>query len=151
MELGAGAKDRYKKIIFWKDWLNELLVKVFLESHQDPPVEIILDVDTTDLALHSKQEGRFFHGYHRGDSGFCRNQLMSWCKNNGVDFVFGLARNQRLGKIIGAQIQQATQQWNQTAKPARVFGEFQYKTKKEGEQEGLGIASEVNPWAETKS
>jgi hypothetical protein len=190
MELGTGAKDRYKKITFWKDGLDELLVKVFLESHQDAPAEIILDVDSTDLPLHGKQEGRFFHGYYdnycylplyifcgkhvlcarlreanhdaafgslqeirrivgqirvawpavkiilRGDSGFCRNELMSWCENNGVDFVFGLARNQRLRKIIGAQMQQATRQWNQTGKPARVFNEFQYRTKKKANQGG---------------
>jgi hypothetical protein len=184
MELGAGAKDRYKKITFWKDAMDELLVKVFIESHDNAPAEIILDVDTTDLPLHGKQEGRFFHGYYdnycylplyifcgehvlcarlreadhdaafgslqeiqrivmqiraawpatkiilRGDSGFCRNQLMSWCEGNGVDFVFGLARNQRLRKIIGAQMHAATQQWNQTGKPARVFSEFSYQTKK---------------------
>ncbi|MEO7653641.1 MAG: IS1380 family transposase [Bryobacteraceae bacterium] len=184
MELGAGTKDRYKKITFWKEAIDELLVKVFIESYQQPPAEIILDVDTTDLPLHGKQEGRFFHGYYdsycylplyifcgeqvlcarlrqadhdaacgslqeiqrivaqlraewpavkiilRGDSGFCRNGLMSWCENNGVDFVFGLARNQRLRKIIGAQMHEATQQWNQTGKPARVFSEFGYRTKK---------------------
>ena len=32
-ELGAGTKDRYKKITFWKDAMDELLVKVFIESH----------------------------------------------------------------------------------------------------------------------
>jgi hypothetical protein len=32
MELGAGAKDRYKKITFWKDALDELLVTIFIES-----------------------------------------------------------------------------------------------------------------------
>jgi hypothetical protein len=36
----------------------------------------------------------------RGDSGFCRNELMNWCEGHGVDYVFGLARNQRLRKII---------------------------------------------------
>jgi hypothetical protein len=66
----------------------------------------------------------------RGDSGFCRNELMSWCESNRVDFVFGLARNQRLRRIIGAQMQEATQQWNQTGRPARVFSEFPYQTKK---------------------
>jgi hypothetical protein len=184
MELGTGINDRYKKITFWKEAIDELLVKVFIESQEKPPAEIILDVDTTDLPLHGKQEGRFFHGYYdsycylplyifcgehvlctrlreanhdaafgslqeirrivvqiratwpevrivlRGDSGFCRNELMSWCENQGVDFVFGLARNQRLRKIIGAQMHEATQQWKQTSKPARVFSEFQYKTKK---------------------
>jgi hypothetical protein len=66
----------------------------------------------------------------RGDSGFCRNELMSWCESHGVEFVFGLARNQRLRRIIGAQMHAATEQWEQTGKPARVFSEFEYKTKK---------------------
>jgi hypothetical protein len=55
---------------------------------------------------------------------------MNWCENNSVDFVFGLARNQRLRKIIGAQMHAATQQWNQTGQPARVFSEFGYQAKK---------------------
>jgi hypothetical protein len=66
----------------------------------------------------------------RGDSGFCRNELMSWCEQNRVDYVFGLARNQRLRRIIGPQMWEATQQWSQTGKPARVFTEFSYKTRK---------------------
>jgi hypothetical protein len=63
MELGTGTRDRYKKITFWKDGIDELLVKVFIESHEITPAEIVLDVDATDLPLHGKQEGRFFHGY----------------------------------------------------------------------------------------
>jgi hypothetical protein len=66
----------------------------------------------------------------RGDSGFCRNELMSWCEANGVRFVFGLARNQRLRRIIGEQMWEATQQWAVTGKPARIFTEFDYRTKK---------------------
>ena len=66
----------------------------------------------------------------RGDSGFCRNELMSWCEHNGVDYVFGLARNQRLRRMIGEPMWEATPQWNQTGKPARVFREFSYQTRK---------------------
>src|SRR3982750_4426788 len=65
----------------------------------------------------------------RGDSGFCRNQLMSWCESNNVDYVFGLARNQRLRRIIGRQMWEATEEWNRTGKPARIFAEFSYATK----------------------
>jgi len=50
MELGTGVKDRYKKITFWKDGIDELLVKVFLESHPSAPAQITLDVDATDAA-----------------------------------------------------------------------------------------------------
>jgi len=184
LELGNGQQDRYKKITFWKQGIDELLVSVFVESQEKVPEEIILDVDTTDLPLHGKQEGRFFHGYYdsycylplyifcgehvlcarlrqsncdasagslveierivgqirstwpevkiilRGDSGFCRNELMSWCEGHGVDYVFGLARNQRLRGIIGRQMWEATEQWNRTGKPARVFAEFGYQTRK---------------------
>jgi len=55
---------------------------------------------------------------------------MSWCENHGVDFVLGLARNQRLRKIIGAEMHEATAEWNQTGKPARMFSEFRYQTRK---------------------
>jgi hypothetical protein len=40
-----------------------------------------------------------------------------------------MARNQKLRRIIGAQMNQATEQWKQTGKPARVFSEFEYQTK----------------------
>ncbi len=143
-----------------------------------------LDVDTTDLPLHGKQKGRFFHCYYdhycylplyvfcgqhvlcarlrpsnsdasagslaeieriidqireawpvvkimlRGDPGFCRNELMSWCENKRADYVFGLALNQRLRGIIGRQMWEATEQWNQTSKPARVITEFTYQTRR---------------------
>jgi hypothetical protein len=184
LELSDGTPSRYKKITFWKAGIDELLVKVFVESYASAPEEIVLDVDATDFPLHGEQEGRFFHGYYdsycylplyifcgeqilcarlrqsnsdaaagslaeiqrivaqiraawpqvkiilRGDSGFCRNELMSWCEANRVDYVFGLARNQRLRRIIGPQMWEATEQWGKTGKPARVFTEFSYKTKK---------------------
>lgn len=43
----------------------------------------------------------------RADSGFCREELMSWCEHNAVDYVFGLARNSRLVRSIGAELQAA--------------------------------------------
>jgi hypothetical protein len=68
----------------------------------------------------------------RADSGFCREELMAWCEReeNKVDFAFGLARNKRLGKIIGAQMQQARLLHQSSGKAARVFAEFRYETHK---------------------
>src|SRR5271168_5189892 len=43
MELGTGGNERYKRITFWKEALDELLVKVFLESHSTAPEEIVVD------------------------------------------------------------------------------------------------------------
>jgi len=66
----------------------------------------------------------------RADSGFCREELMGWCEANKVDYAFGLARNQRLAKIIGAQMQQARVLHQTIGKAARVFSEFSYRTLK---------------------
>src|SRR6476469_9014319 len=40
----------------------------------------------------------------RGDSGFAREALMAWCEANRVDFLFGLARNERLEAAIKAEL-----------------------------------------------
>lgn len=66
----------------------------------------------------------------RADSGFCREELLAWCENNDVVYVFGFARNKRLRRIIGRAMQQAKQEHRRTEKPARVFCEFAYRTKK---------------------
>ncbi len=66
----------------------------------------------------------------RADSGFCREELMGWCEASHVDYIFGLARNKRLAKVIGAQMQQARVLHQTTGKAARVFTEFDYQTKK---------------------
>jgi hypothetical protein len=66
----------------------------------------------------------------RGDSGFCRDELMTWCEASQVDYLFGLAKNKRLRRIIDLQMWQATQQWNETQQPARIFTEFEYETRK---------------------
>src|ERR1700678_1589317 len=64
----------------------------------------------------------------RGDSGFCREELMSWCEVNRVDFLFGLARNPRLVGEIGRELTQAEEEAGRTGKPARRFKDFSYST-----------------------
>ncbi len=72
----------------------------------------------------------------RAHSGFCREELLAWCESNAVDYVFGFARNQRLRRIIGRAMQQAKQEHRRTGKPARVFTEFAYRSKKSGRGRG---------------
>jgi hypothetical protein len=67
----------------------------------------------------------------RGDSGFCRDEIMSYCEQNEkVDYVLGLAQNERLNKGIEAEMAQAQQLQQQTQKAARVFKDFRYRTRK---------------------
>ena len=148
------------------------------------PVQIVLDIDTTDMALHGNQEEKFYHGYYkhhcylplyifcgdhvlcarlrpssigpavgsrkeverivkqirqrwpdvvillRGDSGFCADELLTWCEENHVDYVVGVARNQRLEGLIEGPLAGAKQQFEATQQPARIFVEFEHKTLK---------------------
>jgi hypothetical protein len=184
MELGTGMPTRYKKITFWRDSVDQLLVNVFLEAHATAPEQIVLDIDTTDMALHGNQEDKFYHGYYkhycylplfifcgdhvlcsrlrpssigpavgsrkevqrivqqirqswpdvkiilRGDSGFCSDELMTWCEGNGVEYVVGVGRNQRLEGIIDGPLAEAKQQFEATQQPARIFVEFEHNTLK---------------------
>jgi hypothetical protein len=183
MELGTGMPTRYKKITFWRNSVDELLVNVFLEAHPVAPQQIVLDIDTTDLALHGKQEDRFYHGYYqhycylplyifcgdhvlcarlrpssigpavgsrkevarivqqirqrwpevaiilRGDSGFCSNELLAWCEQQDrVEYVMGMARNQRVEGLLAGPLAEAKQQFEATQQPARIFLEFEHET-----------------------
>jgi hypothetical protein len=64
----------------------------------------------------------------RGDGGFCREKLMAWCGSQGIEYIFGLAQNARLKKLIEAQMAEAERQYQETKAPARVFTEFLYTT-----------------------
>jgi hypothetical protein len=64
----------------------------------------------------------------RGDSGFARETLMAWCEANRVDFLFGLARNQRLEATIRTELMLASVDSLRTGQPARRFKNFMWST-----------------------
>ena len=66
----------------------------------------------------------------RGDGGFCREELMSWCEGQGVDYVLGLAKNDRLKGLIAEELQQAKAGYESSGEAARVFKECRYQTLK---------------------
>ena len=185
----AGVASRYKKIPARQQQIETFFVETFLQLHDAPPAEIILDLDATDDPVHGHQAGRFFHGYYghycylplyifcgehllcaklrpadidaaagalkqvarivaqlrarwpqvkillRGDGGFCRENLMGWCEANGVDFLFGLPKNQRLTRIIGGELHAAKVAHAATGQAARVFKDFTYRTRKSWQRE----------------
>ena len=175
---------RYHKISHNAVAIKKLIVDLFLESQDQVPNEIILDLDCTDDPVHGEQEGRFFHGYYscycylplyifcgrhllasklrranidaaagtvkevarivahirgrwpkvrillRADSGFCRDELMAWCEANNIQYVFGLAKNDRLNAEIKDELERAEAESRRTSKPARRFKDFKWRTVK---------------------
>jgi Transposase DDE domain group 1 len=64
----------------------------------------------------------------RADSGFARDELMAWCEANGVDYVFGLARNERLVGAIAEDLAAAEAESLAQGGPARRFADFAWRT-----------------------
>ncbi len=66
----------------------------------------------------------------RGDSGFCRDEILTWCEaQHRVDYVIGLAKNNRLLAAIETPMATAKKRFDRTGKPARVFKTFLYQTR----------------------
>jgi hypothetical protein len=183
LELSRAEPTRYHKISHDTAAIESLFVDLFVDAHNKPPKQIVLDLDATDDPLHGNQEGKFFHGYYdcycylplyifcgrhllaaklrranadaasgaveetarlvaqirrrwprvrillRGDSGFCRDALMAWCEANRVDYVFGLARNERLEQALTSEVIAATIESLRTGRAARCFKDFRYATR----------------------
>jgi hypothetical protein len=64
----------------------------------------------------------------RADSGFARDQLMTWCEANGVDYLFGLARNERLVGALAHELALAEAESLAQGAPVRRFADFTWST-----------------------
>jgi hypothetical protein len=89
-----GAK--YHKIDCNGEDVDGLFVDLFLESHKRPPRQIVLDLDATDIPLHGRQEGRFFHGYY---DNYCYLPLYVFC---GRDLLLSRLRRSNIDASAGA-------------------------------------------------
>ena len=82
----------------------------------------------------------------RADSGFAREELMAWCEQNQVDYLFGLARNRRLQDAIAPELAQAQALSEQQQQPARIFTDLSYRTHKSWSRKRRVVAkAEVLP------
>ncbi len=176
------AEDRYRRMAVVPGAVDRFFVEVFIDAYDEPPEEIVLDLDATDDPLHGAQEGRFFHGYYggycylplyifcgrhllcarlrrsnidasagsveelerivaqiraawpevrivvRGDGGFAREAIMSWCEEHGVDYVLGLARNARLQAALEPAFERAEALCAESGAPVRVYDEWMHST-----------------------
>jgi hypothetical protein len=76
----------------------------------------------------------------RADSGFCREELMAWCEDHGVHYVFGLARNPRLEAAIADELSQTRAKATESGKPERLFKELRYQTRNSWSRERRVVA-----------
>jgi hypothetical protein len=66
----------------------------------------------------------------RGDGGFCRERIMSFCDEYEIQYVFGMPGNKRLKRTIGREMHKAKKEYEKTGEPQRIFKDLKYKTAK---------------------
>jgi len=65
----------------------------------------------------------------RGDSGFCREEIMAWCEGQKeVYYCLGLAKNSVLIEKLGPALAEARARYCLSGASVRVFAEFAYQT-----------------------
>jgi len=106
---------------------EQLLCARLRESNQDASAGALEEVER--IVTQIRRSWPEVEIVLRGDSGFCREELMSWCEANGVHYVFGLAKNARLIKRIRKARNKARRRFAETGQAARVFCEFRYRTR----------------------
>lgn len=62
----------------------------------------------------------------RGDSGFCRWRMLSWCERNNVGYIVGIARNKRLNVLSQPLRNRAHEEFERSGDKQRLFDEFFY-------------------------
>ena len=109
-------------------FIGEMLVCSRLrESNQDASAGVVEEVER--IVKRLRGQWPTVQIILRADSGFCRDELMSWCERNEVDYVFGLAKNSRLLKRIRRPLQKVQRRQAETGQAVRRFHQFRYRTR----------------------
>jgi hypothetical protein len=116
--------DRYKRIVYDGAAIDRFFVNAFVQAHPVAPERIVLDLDTTDDAIHGGQEGRFFHGYY---GSYCYLPLYIFC---GEFLLCARLRRSNIGPAEGTVdeleriVAQIRQSWPEVAITIRADAGF---------------------------
>lgn len=106
---------------------DKFLLSAQLRSASIDPAKGAL-TDLKRVVAQIRKKWRRVHILVRGDSGFCRDAIMDWCERQGIDYVFGLAKNPRLLKEIEEELKAAEAESVRTGEMARIFKNLRYRT-----------------------
>src|SRR5882724_13079181 len=106
---------------------GEFLLSAQLRSAKIDPAKGAL-TDLKRVVAQIRKKWRRVSILVRGDSGFCRDAIMDWCERQGIDYVFGLAKNPRLLKEIAEELKAAEVESVKTGEMARIFKNLRYQT-----------------------
>ena len=107
LELAAdgGVAWKHRKVLADFTPMDDLLVDLFVEAHEEAPERIVIDVDQTDAELHGEQEQRHFSGYCKAYSDMPlvayvdKTPVMVRPPSSGEDGAAGLEKD--LARLVG--------------------------------------------------
>ncbi len=123
-----GFYDHYCYLPLYLFCGDQLLGVRLREANQDASAGSLEEIRR--IVAQIREHWSEVHIVLRADSGFCREELMRWCEDNGVEYVFGLARNDRLRRRIDKALRKAATASQRSGKAARTYTEFRYRTLK---------------------
>ena len=110
--------------IFWDE---QLLSATLKPANSSSTEDIITEISR--VVGHIRERWKKVRIIIRGDSGFARNDLMTWCeKAENVDYIFGIARNKRLSGMIETEMEEIYAEVKEKEQAHRCFKELRYKT-----------------------
>jgi hypothetical protein len=121
--------------VFWGD---RLLAAKLQTASQDAAAGAV--AEATRIVGQIRERWPGVEIWIRADSGFAREALMAWCEANGVEYVLGLARNGRLQRAIGRELNEAKQRCEEKQAAARSFVELDYRTRRTWSRERRVVA-----------
>jgi len=78
----------------------------------------------------------------RGDSGFCRHEMLTWCERKNVKYIVGIARNKRLEAISKPLMQVAKENFQETGEKQKLFTKFLYAAKSWANEKKIIVKAE---------
>jgi hypothetical protein len=107
---------------------DDLLYAKLKTANLDPGNEALPDIEG--VVQRIRQRWPKVQIVLRGDSGFSREELMQWCEQNNLFYVFGLARNKRLVKRIAKELKKARKRYYQRWQAQKIYKDLRYRTLK---------------------
>lgn len=106
---------------------SQLLVAYLRQANQDPATHAwtILSL----LVQRLRKEWPDVKIIFRGDSGFCRHKMLRWCDSHEVNYIVGIAKNERIDKIARKIIHSSRELFKEKREKVKIYGEIRYGAK----------------------
>jgi len=122
-----GYYDHYCFLPLYVFCNEQLLVSYLRPSNIDPAKHSLAILSL--LVKRFRQVWPHVRIIIRADSGFCRWRLLKWCDHHAVNYIIGVAKNNRLNTLAEPLVKEAYNRYTETGNKQRLFTSVHYAAK----------------------